>query len=359
VAVRRRLVLLAIAAPLVIPVLLILVGAFVIVIAVSGGDVSAASVPAGGVTGGQLRPDAPVPPEVIALLRPAVGAEGCPALTESLLAAQLFQESGFNPRATSPVGAMGIAQFMPGTWPSWGRDENGNGVASPWEPEDAIPAAARFDCAIAKQVAAVPGDVAGLMLAGYNAGPAAVLRFNGIPPFQETQNYVRAILDRAASWAVAPGLVGVGVGPAPLPGGAKIEPTGNPLIDTAVAWAAGQVGSWYHFGGSCTDPFSETISKRCDCSSLMQQAYAHAGVALPRTAAMQSRVGADVQPGEIKPGDLVASIGADGTVAQPGHIAMYVGSGYVVEAPFEGAQVHYFPVRGYHDIVTIRRIVTG
>jgi hypothetical protein len=358
-AVRRRYVLLAIAAPLAIPVLLIFVGAFVIMFAASGGDVSSAEVPAGGVTGGQLRPDAPVPVEVLALLRPAVAGNGCAALTESLLAAQLFQESGFNPRAQSSVGAMGIAQFMPGTWPGWGRDENGNGVASPWEPEDAIPAAARYDCGIAKQVEKVPGDQAGLMLAGYNAGPGAVLQFNGIPPFQETQNYVRVILDRAASWAVTPGLIGAGVGPAPLPGGAKIQSTGNPLIDSAVAWAAGQVGSWYHFGGTCTDPFSETIAKRCDCSSLMQQAYAHAGIALPRTAAMQSGVGVAVQPAEIQPGDLVASVGADGTVARPGHIAMYVGSGYVVEAPFEGVQVHYFPVRGYHDIVTIRRIVTG
>ncbi|MEN3357441.1 MAG: hypothetical protein V7637_1423 [Mycobacteriales bacterium] len=358
---RRRLLLAAIAAPLAVPAALIVVGAFVVVLAMSGDSVSSADVPPGGVTGGQLRQDAPVPAEVVAILRPAVVTNGCPALTESLLAAQLFQESRFNPKATSPVGAQGIAQFMPGTWPSWGKDENGNGVASPWEPEDAIPAAARYDCAIAKQVAAVPGDAAGLMLAGYNAGPGAVIQFDGIPPFQETQNYVRTILDQAAAWAVSPGLVGAGVGPVPppLPGGARIERTGNALIDTAVSWATAQVGSWYHFGGTCTDPFSEVIAKRCDCSSLMQQAYAHAGIALPRTAATQSRIGAAVPPGEIQPGDLVATVGADGTVAQPGHIAMYVGSGYVVEAPFEGVQVHYFPVRGYHDIVTIRRIVTG
>jgi cell wall-associated NlpC family hydrolase len=357
--VRRRLLLLAIVAPLALPALLILAGAFVIVLAASGGSVGAASVPAGGVTGGQLRPDAPVPPEILALIRPAISTQGCPALTESLLAAQLWQESGFNAKAVSPVGAQGIAQFMPGTWSGSGRDENGNGIASPWEPEDAIPAAARYDCGIAKAVAKVSGDPAGLMLAGYNAGPGAVLQFGGIPPFQETQAYVRAVLDKAASWAVAPGMVGAGVGPAPLPGGARIQQTGNPLVDTAVVWAAGQIGSWYHFGGTCTSPFGTSIAGRCDCSSLMQQAYAHAGVALPRTAAMQSRVGAPVQPAEIQPGDLVATVGADGSVARPGHIAMYVGSGYVVEAPFEGAQVHYFPVRGYHDIVTIRRIVTG
>jgi cell wall-associated NlpC family hydrolase len=356
---RRRALILALGATMVLPVVLLLVAAFLIAVAAGGGSVSAADVPPGGVTGGQLRDDAPVPPEFLGLIRQAVVSGGCPAMTESLLAGQLKQESNFNPRAGSPAGAQGIAQFMPGTWPSWGRDENGNGVASPWEPEDAIPAAARYDCGIAAQVAAVPGDPAALMLAGYNAGPGAVIAFGGVPPFAETQNYVQTILALAAAWAVTPGLIGVGTGPVPPPGAAVVQQTGNPIIDTSVAWAVGQVGSWYHFGGDCADPFGSSIAHHCDCSSLMQQAYAHAGVALPRTAAMQSRVGAPVAPAEIQPGDLVATVGADGTPARPGHIAMYVGSGYVVEAPFEGAQVHFFAVRGYHDIVAIRRIVTG
>ena len=351
--------LLAVAAPLALPVLLLFVAAFVIVLATSGGSVSSAAVPPGGVTGGQLRPDAPVPIEYVGLIRAAVATNGCAQLTEGVLAAQLKQESNFDPRAVSPVGAMGIAQFMPGTWPGWGRDENGNGVASPWEPEDAIPAAARYDCAIAAQVKGVPGDPAELMLAGYNAGPGAVLQYGGVPPYQETQAYVRAILDLAAAWSETPGLIGGGVGPAPLPGGGQVELTGNAIVDSAVAWATAQIGSWYHYGGSCTNPFGPSIAGHCDCSSLMQQAYAHAGVALPRTAAMQSRVGAAVAPGDIQPGDLVVTLGSDGTLARPGHIAMYVGSGYVVEAPYEGVQVHYLPVRAYSDIVTIRRIVTG
>jgi cell wall-associated NlpC family hydrolase len=357
--VKRRAAILALTAPIAIPAVLLVVAAFLIAVAAGGGSVSSADVPPGGVTGGQLRDDAPVPLEYVGLIRQAVTANGCPALTESLLAAQLKQESNFNPRVVSIAGAQGIAQFMPGTWPHWGRDENGNGVASPWEPEDAIPAAARYDCGIAAQLAAVPSDPAALMLAGYNAGPGAVLAFRGIPPFEETQNYVQTILALAASWAATPGLIGVGVGPVPPPGAAVVQPTGNAIIDTTVAWATAQVGSWYHFGGDCTDPFGPSIGHHCDCSSLMQQAYAHAGVALPRTAAMQSRVGAPVPPAEIQPGDLIATMGADGSAARPGHIAMYVGSGYVVEAPYEGAQVHFFPARGYHDVVTIRRIVTG
>jgi len=357
--VQRRTLILAVSAPIAIPAVLLLVAAVLIAVAASGGSTSSAAVPPGGVTGGLLRQDAPVPVEYVGLIQQAVVRAGCPALTESLLAAQLKQESNFNPRAVSSAGAQGIAQFMPGTWPSWGRDENGNGTASPWEPEDAIPAAARFDCGIAQAVTAVSGDPAALMLAGYNAGPDAVISFGGIPPFAETQNYVQTILALAASWAAWPGLIGVGAGPVPPPGTAVVESTGNAIIDTAVAWAVGQVGSWYHFGGDCTNPFGPAIAHRCDCSSLMQQAYAHAGVALPRTAAMQSRVGAPVAPAEIQPGDLVATVGADGSPTRPGHIAMYIGSGYVVEAPFEGAQVHFLAARAYRDVVAIRRIVTG
>lgn len=122
---------------------------------------------------------------------------------------------------------MGIAQFMPGTWPGWGRDENGNGVDSPWEPEDVIPAAARLDCGGAKAVAGLPGDPAVLMLAGYNAGPGAVLPYRGVPPYQEMQNYVRVILEPARSWSEAAVVLGAGTGPAPEPSPDKVARTGD------------------------------------------------------------------------------------------------------------------------------------
>ncbi|MBJ6636958.1 lytic transglycosylase domain-containing protein [Streptomyces sp. DHE7-1] len=56
-----------------------------------------------------------------------------------LLAALLTQESGFNPKARSQVGAQGIAQFMPSTWEMHGVDGNGDGKKDVWDPEDAIP----------------------------------------------------------------------------------------------------------------------------------------------------------------------------------------------------------------------------
>lgn len=355
----RRALMLALAAPLALPLVLIVAAVMLVTVVAGGGSVSSADVPAGGVSGGELSPGAGVPVEYVPMIRGAVAAGGCSQLTESVLAAQLKQESGFSPVARSAVGAVGIAQFMPATWKSWGRDENGDGTASADDPQDAIPAAGRYDCSIAKAVAGVPGDPAELMLAGYNAGPGAVLQYRGVPPYQETQNYVRVILAKAQSWATSSELIGGGVGPVPQAPSGQVELTGLPTVDTAVAWAVGQVGSWYHYGGSCTDPFGASIAGRCDCSSLMQQAYAHAGVALPRTAAMQSREGDPVNPADIQPGDLVVTVGSDGTVQQPGHIALYVGRGLVVEAPYEGVQVHFLPVRAYRDIVTIRRMITG
>ena len=351
--------LLALSAPLAIPLVVLLAAAFLVTAVAGSGSVSSADVPSSGVVGGTMKGGVPVPADVLALIGPSVQAAGSPHLTESVLAAQLYQESGFNARAVSPVGAQGIAQFMPGTWPGFGRDENGDGVADPFDIEDAIPAAARYDAAIAAQVASVPGDRTSLMLAAYNAGPGAVLRYQGVPPYQETQAYVRRILDLASQWAVSPGLIGGGEGPVPPSDPGEIEVTGNRIIDTAVAWALAQRGSWYQWGGTCKDPFGPSAMGRCDCSSLMQQAYAHAGVTLPRVAADQARTGQEVAAADIRPGDLIAIQGSLGSPTRAGHIGMYVGRGMVVESPYTGVQVRLVPARSYTDIISIRRIVTG
>ncbi len=122
--------------------------------------------------------------------------ERCPSLPWTLLAAQGRVESSFNPRAVSPVGAQGIAQFMPSPWAGWGLD--GDGTADPFNPADAIPSQARYDCARLGGVAGLPGDPIALMLAAYNAGPGAVRRYGGIPPYDETRAYVTAVLAAAA-----------------------------------------------------------------------------------------------------------------------------------------------------------------
>lgn len=128
----------------------------------------------------------------------------CTTLTPALLAGQLYQESmGFNAdvlagRLDSPVGARGISQFMPDTWRVHGIDGNGDGKRNILDPADAIPSAATYDCDLARYVKNVPGDKVDNMLASYNAGSYRVKQYQGVPPYRETQDYVRAIKRHAA-----------------------------------------------------------------------------------------------------------------------------------------------------------------
>ena len=127
----------------------------------------------------------------------------CETLTPALLAAQLHQESmGFNENVVagtlnSPAGARGISQFIPSTWATEGVDANGDGKANILDPEDSIPSTALFDCKLAKGTRNVPGDSVENMLAGYNAGGNKVLKYQGVPPYKETQDYVRIIKNKA------------------------------------------------------------------------------------------------------------------------------------------------------------------
>ena len=101
---------------------------------------------------------------------------------EDLVWAVIRQESGFNPKAVSPKGAMGLMQLMPATavllW-----------VTDPFEVEQNIAGGVKFLALCLKRF---QGDVC-LALAAYNAGPDNVVKYQGIPPFPETLNYVAAV----------------------------------------------------------------------------------------------------------------------------------------------------------------------
>lgn len=101
----------------------------------------------------------------------------------NLLSAQLYAESGFNPFATSGAGAQGIAQFMPGTAQSYG-------LRDPYDADQAIDAQAHLMSDLLKQFGGKPA----LALAAYNAGPGAVERYGGVPPYAETRGYVARIM---------------------------------------------------------------------------------------------------------------------------------------------------------------------
>lgn len=126
------------------------------------------------------------PEEVVRLIQESSARHAVPA---SLVEAVAWQESRFNHAAVSSKGARGVMQLLPTTASDLGVD--------PSDLRGNIDGGAAY---LAQQMRRF-GDVK-LALAAYNAGPGAVERYNGVPPYAETQTYVRAILARLAAAAV-------------------------------------------------------------------------------------------------------------------------------------------------------------
>jgi len=108
-----------------------------------------------------------------------------PALIKAIIA----NESGFNANATSDVGAQGLMQLMPGT-------AAGLGVTDAYDPSQNVAGGTKYIKGLLERF---NGDVR-LAVAAYNAGPGAVEKYGGVPPYAETQNYVQNVLSSYAKY---------------------------------------------------------------------------------------------------------------------------------------------------------------
>jgi soluble lytic murein transglycosylase-like protein len=133
----------------------------------------------------ELPPDVPFGAEITAAAKKH-------GIDPALLAGLVKQESNFNPNAGSPAGARGLTQLMPGT-------AAGLGVTNVLDPIQSLDGGAKY---LRQQLDAFGGDVT-RALAAYNAGPGAVQRYGGVPPYAETQNYVRIVQANAAQYRAA------------------------------------------------------------------------------------------------------------------------------------------------------------
>ncbi|MDT0262471.1 NlpC/P60 family protein [Jatrophihabitans lederbergiae] len=313
---------------------LLLVVPVVVAVLLGGGASTPAQAAVGGLGHGLKAGTAPA--AYVALVS-AAGAM-CPAAPASVIAAQIEQESGWNPKAVSPAGAEGISQFLPGTWPSWSKAGE-----SPFDPAAAIPAQGRYDCSIAAQMQAWQGQgkvpasltLTELMLAGYNAGPYAVLSAAGIPQNGQTPGYVAAITARAAHFADTTGVV----------------PGGGPFAAKEIAAAQSQIGQPYSWdGGTYTGPtlgqctndggFNDCHIVGWDCSGLVMYAVYQASggaIKLSHDAQAQGDAGKPVDRDSMLPGDVIAFANPGESVAH--HIGIYIGNDQMIDAPQSGELV--------------------
>lgn len=144
-----------------------------------------------GETESDEKPTVKIPEEYREAVDQSASTAGLPV---GIIAAQIEQESGWNPKATSPVGARGIAQFMPGTWEEWGNGKD------PFDPFAGLDAQGRYMKYLGETIADLATneqEKIQFTLAAYNAGAGNVQKYGGIPPFAETRHYVQTIMGNA------------------------------------------------------------------------------------------------------------------------------------------------------------------
>jgi hypothetical protein len=154
--------------------------------------------------------------------------------------------------------------------------------------------------------------------------------------FRAQMDPATSILNAVKAGSAALHCGGSGIGQPPpgptsrygLPAGYTIPTGTSRAAAAAVTFALGELGKPYVFGATAPAVY--------DCSGLMVAAWAAAGHTLSRTTTTQMRDGTATSQARLSPGDLVLIPGSGGTLASPGHVAMFIGGGLVVEAPHTG-----------------------
>ncbi|MGW7074661.1 NlpC/P60 family protein [Streptomyces sp. NPDC054866] len=245
---------------------------------------------------------ADIPPKMLALYQRA--APECPGLSWTVLAAigKVETDHGRYPTMTSSAGAVGPMQFLPSTFKAYAHPvpPGGKKPPTPWDPVDAVYAAARLLCA-------------------NGARNNKNLR-RAIWHYNHADWYVNKVLKIADEYEAAA---------APATGSAG----------KAVAYARSQLGVPYRWGGN------GPADGGFDCSGLTKAAYAKAGISLPRTAQTQYQATTKVGTGQpLLPGDLVF-YGSPGNLH---HVGLYIGDNKMINAPNSHSVVRIEDYR-WHD----------
>ena len=203
-------------------------------------------------------------------------------------------------------------------------DEDGDGIASVYDPADAIAGAAKY-----------------LVAQGVQQNPAAA-----IFAYNHADWYVQEVLSWASTYA-AGGFTIADINPNGKSTGVTATGTGglsctansqlssfvapNVIVGNAVNYAQAQLGKPYLFGGTGPDAF--------DCSGLVMMAYRAAGVDIARTSEQQYATLPHVPANKVVPGDLVFFAGSDGTPKSPGHVGLVISKNTMIEAYAVGTPV--------------------
>jgi cell wall-associated NlpC family hydrolase len=208
-------------------------------------------------------------------------------------------------------------------------DANGDGIASVYDPADAIAGAAKY-----------------LLEHGVlDSATSAIFAYN------RSESYVQLVLSFAGSYAsggFTVSAVSADNGPGCLPGVSQVADqkglgqVPNGTVATAVSFAEAQLGKPYQWGGTGPDSF--------DCSGLVMMVYRAAGVDIPRTSQQEWFWGPQVPASQVEPGDLVFFAGVDGTPTAPGHVGLVIGSGMMIEAYATGFPIRIAPYGGRNPI---------